>query len=194
MRSRRSIVAAVAVGVVLTSAGCGKVSEKASEKIAEKAIEAGSGGNANVDIDGDGVVIETEEGTYRADGEGNVRIETEDGTYTAGTGDLPEGWPDEIPLPDDLEIVSSSRMGDEAQILLSVVGTTRLSPADAVDLALGGLESWEVVGNYDMGSDGLVNKSVQLSDGDRSLSISAGHNEGDDVSTISYSYTVSNGS
>ncbi len=186
---RSALLVLTALSLV-AGAGCGTVSEKAGEKIAEKAIEAGSGGNAKVDLGGGGVVVETDEGTYRSDGEGNVRIETEDGTYTAGTGELPEGWPAEIPLPDDLEIVSSSAIGADGQQMLSVIGTTSLDPASAVDLVTAGLAGWETASTLDVGGDS-IHKSVHLSDGgDRTLDLAAMSNAGEDTTTLTYSYLV----
>lgn len=42
-----------------------KVSEKASEKIAEKALENATGGNADVDINGENVTVNTKEGNVQ---------------------------------------------------------------------------------------------------------------------------------
>jgi hypothetical protein len=49
--------------IALALTGCGKsISQMASEKIAEKAIEAGTGGKAKVDVNNKGVKMETKDG------------------------------------------------------------------------------------------------------------------------------------
>ena len=58
---------------ILVLAGCGKsVSQKASEKAAEKMIEAQSGGKADVDISGQNMKVETDQGKWET-GE-NVKL------------------------------------------------------------------------------------------------------------------------
>jgi hypothetical protein len=181
---------AVAGLLVLGASGCGKVADEVGEKAAENAIEASSGGNADIDIDGGEMSIETDEGTYTADGSGEVRIETADGSYVAGTGELPDGWPTQVRLPDDLEILTSSNIKGDGDQLLSVVGTTALDPDQVVELVVGGLDGWETVNTYDMGGDGFTNKTIQLTDGEDTLNLSAGRNAGESTTSVSYGYTV----
>lgn len=59
-------------------ASCQRAAEKQQEKIAEKAIEQGSGGKADVDIDKDKITIETGEGKIEINNTANV-------------------WPSEVP-------------------------------------------------------------------------------------------------
>jgi hypothetical protein len=64
MKKAKWLVTAVLAAVVLAIllAACGK---KTEEKALEKAIESETGKKADVDLSGDGVKIETEEGTMR---------------------------------------------------------------------------------------------------------------------------------
>ncbi len=64
----------IAIPLVTVSTSCKRAAEKTQEKIIEKAI----GDKANVDLDDEKIVIETEEGTFTAD---------------AST----QSWPKEIP-------------------------------------------------------------------------------------------------
>lgn len=133
MRTTSSVGAiGLAVVVVVVATACG--GDELAERIIEDRIEAESGGDLDVDLDSDGgsFSIETEDGamTFDADGDGGVSIEgvdgeggefsvesedgvtvieTEDGdaTITSGGGDLPDGFPADIALPADLEILLS---------------------------------------------------------------------------------------
>lgn len=81
MRQLRVALALIALGLV--GSGCGKVAEKATEKLAEKACEEGqSGENCDVDISEDGVNVNTDDGSISA----------------GGNTDYPEGYPDYLKL------------------------------------------------------------------------------------------------
>lgn len=69
------IVIALAGGVTLV--GCGQMAESATEKL----IEEAAGGDVNIDVEGDGVTIEGEDGGFAVGGDLS----------------LPENWPAEIP-------------------------------------------------------------------------------------------------
>ena len=65
--------------------------------------------SGNVDVDGDGVTVESE-----------------DGTFSSGSGsELPDTWPGDVPEPGGLEIMSSSTMSDgdsEGFVVIGAVG------------------------------------------------------------------------
>jgi len=95
-------------------------------------------GSMTVDEDGN-VVIETPDGTTVVDAEGDaVNVDTGDGaavsgdgetltiegddgssTYTAG-GDIPDEWPDDLPLPDDATVLASSVMEGNGQNVITL--------------------------------------------------------------------------
>lgn len=77
------------LGIVGTSCGDG------GDDAAERLIEDASGGDLDVDIDDDGQ---------------SVRIEGEDGDseFTFGTGELPDGFPEDFPMPDDVSVESGT--------------------------------------------------------------------------------------
>jgi hypothetical protein len=146
-RSTTRSVASLAVAVALVaSAGCGKAAEKVAERATEEAIENQVGGNVDLDVDGDGGVrIETEEGTYEADGQGNVNIETEDGSISSSA-EVPEGWPEDVPLPDDLAITMGGTQDTGAGVLLTVSGTSSTEPKDLLEELKAALADWEISG------------------------------------------------
>lgn len=69
------IVIALAGGVTLV--GCGQMAESATEKL----IEEAAGGDVNVDVEGDGVTVEGQDGGFAVGGDLS----------------LPDNWPTEIP-------------------------------------------------------------------------------------------------
>lgn len=70
-------------------------SEAIGDAAAEKIAEAGAGGDADVNIDSES---------------GDVSVETEDGTFSASTGsaELPDGWPADLPLPEDYSLTAAT--------------------------------------------------------------------------------------
>ena len=87
----------------LVLAACGNV----GEEIAERAAEAGGGGDVDIELGDDG---ET----------GEIVIETEDGTQTVniGTSELPDGLT--VPVPDGYEVLASTSFESEEESLISV--------------------------------------------------------------------------
>ena len=72
-----------------------KISEKASDKIAEKAVEAQTGGNASVDINKGQLNIKTDQGSLN---------------FQSGQTTLPDGFPSDVPLYSGATITSSAAM------------------------------------------------------------------------------------
>ncbi len=161
-RATQRLAALAMVPVLVLTVGCGK----ASEKIAEKAIERQTG--AEVDIDGDGgVSFQTEDGSYTADGDGNVVVETEDGTITAGLG-LPKGWPEDLPVPEGVTIAYGSVTPDAA----SASGTSDRSPAELMEDVRAAFSDWEVEDEMSANA-GTELMQVTLVNGERTLTVQA---------------------
>ncbi len=112
----------------------------------EQLVEQQGGGDIDIDADDGGFSIETEDGSMTVDEDGNfvvtddngevitgqasgddgdIDIETDDGSFSvnAGTG-IPDEWPDEIPLPDGLDDVSSSVTAAGDELVISLTGQT----------------------------------------------------------------------
>lgn len=94
--SKRAVVlGAVVLGAVVLASACG------SESLTEKAIEEATG--VQVDEDGNVVSISTDEGSIRVDSSGNVEVVTSDGSQVLSSGqegELPDDFPDDVPVPD----------------------------------------------------------------------------------------------
>lgn len=110
-RRFRFLAAAVSVPLVAAAAGCSaeKLADRASEKAAEKIIESAGGEDVDIDIDDD-----SGEATFRsADGS----------MFSVGGGELPDGWPDEVPLPDGFTLEGSFSGSDGDKSTFNVTGS-----------------------------------------------------------------------
>lgn len=174
-RTSRMLPLVGASFALLVSAGCSSAADKASEKLVERAIESESGGDVDLNFD--------------ADGEGTFSVETEDGSFSMGAGgEVPDAWPSDVPLPDDLEVISGSTMSDGSSgEIVSVSGSTGAS-VDEVIASFEGLAGWTVDNESTMSStDGSIS-SLFMSQGDRNLSITV--SEGSDGVTVTLSHVV----
>ena len=101
---------------MMIAAGCGA---SASEKIAEK-IAKDATGSKDVDIDSKG-------GTVKIKGKDGEELE-----ISGSEGKLPDGWPDEVPLPDSAKITSGGKMATGEGASYSVSATVDESPEDTL--------------------------------------------------------------
>jgi len=160
MRRTRSLVV---IGLALVATACG--GDEIAERIAENRIEAGGGGDVDIDFDDGDVSVKTEDGEFsiRTDDEGNVSIqgigendgetfsidsqngetvvETEAGTSVITQSmDLPDGFPADVPLPDGIEIqfAQSSETGEGTGYVIAA--TSDRSTSELVEELTGRLE------------------------------------------------------
>lgn len=142
--------AVLAATLALTAAACGGGAEEGIEQL----IENETGEDVELDLDGDGgFSVETEEGSFSVDEEGNIVIEGRDGEVTTGNidaedgsfsmeseggdefsmntdqGELPEDWPSEVPVPEGFEILSGSSFTSGEDQFLSVLGEASDGPS-----------------------------------------------------------------
>lgn len=127
---RRTAGAVAMVAATALVSGCGgdsagdRAGEELGEQLAEQALEDAGTSGVDVDVDGEDVTIESDEGTIKV-----------------GSGDLPDGFPDDLSLVDG-EIVSSVDTPQGSAVTVAV------DDADAAfDEAVADLEAngWERV-------------------------------------------------
>jgi hypothetical protein len=170
MRSTRTVLAATSLAALLVT-GCGAAAEKAGEKLTEEAIESQTGGNVDIDTSGDG----------------SVEIETEDGSMSFGSGDVPAEWPEEIPLPEDLEIQSDATMDGSDGRLVSIVGLTDETPEAILATLKEALADWEISGeSTTTSSDGSLTGAQWERDGRRVTFAATSGTEGQTTLTLGH--------
>lgn len=170
---RRVWAMAAMLTVSTVAVGCGKAADKASEKIAEKAIEQSAGDGVDVDINAD-------DGTYS--------VNTPDGSYQAGTS-VPDTWPDDIPLPKDLNVSSGMNATDAGTQVVTVSGSTGDDLNELKALYKSALSGWTEGYSSESVTDGTKYMQLMLQDGDRSLTVIG--SEGESGSDLTLSYSVS---
>jgi hypothetical protein len=143
-------VAALGVALVV-GAGCGGAADSAAERLSEEAIEEAAGGEVDIE-------------------DGSAKVTNEDGSsFEVGTGDLPEGWPEDIPMPEGTEITSSAKGADGSDQSFTVTATTSLSPEE-VDAHFADL-GWDSESESSSEAGGETYLSRTLVSGDQRLSV-----------------------
>lgn len=150
---------------VLVLAGCGKsISQKASEKAAEKMIEAQSGGKADVDISGKNVKVETEQGKMET-GE-NVK--------------MPPDFPKDIYVIDGTIKVAISDQASGGQTI-SIETNKTVSEISSTYQEKLKSDGWKITGTMNFGDSA----SVMAEKDSRTVSIIVGKT--DDKTTVTIS-------
>ena len=172
MNRTSSLTLALVIGAGALT-GCGAAADKVAEKATEKAIESQTGGDVDVNTNGDG----------------SFNIETDDGSLSIGTGKLPDGWPDDISIPEDFKIVSGSSTNTGDGQLFSVTATTDASPEDAMDELSSQFDGWDKSGESNMSSGDGSWVTHQYEQDGRQVSITA-TGDGEQTS-VSITHTTS---
>jgi len=148
----------LSVSMALSACSIGNtVNQKAGEEMAEKIIEAQTGGKVDVNSNGENVTIKTEEGQTQ---------------YSAGgTAKLPDSFPKELVVIDDAKFIlaSSSDKGGSVAYLTNFDQTVVFEKYLKDLPALGWKKDMEV----DVGNGKMIN----FSKGKESAAISIGDNE-----------------
>jgi hypothetical protein len=91
--AKRVLVGVLAVVFALGLVGCQSISEKIGEEVGEEIAGGIVGGD--VEVDGEDVTIETEDGDVSISGD---------------TGEIPADFPDDVPIYDDSDVDSATSM------------------------------------------------------------------------------------
>ncbi len=129
------LIVALALGLV----GCKSISEKIGEEVGEEIAGGALGGD--VEVDGDSVTIETDDGAA---------------TITGDTGEIPEGFPDDFPLYSGYKVESSSSIesNGEKQYYVNLISEDGVSEIyDWYKSELTG-DGWNLTTDLLMTSDG----------------------------------------
>lgn len=137
---KRILMVVLVVALAFSVAGCKKISEKIGEKVGEEIAGRAVGGD--VDVDGDSVTIQTDDGEVSIQGD---------------TGEIPEDFPSDFPIYDGVKVDSSSKMAGETDAtfyinLLSDDAVNDIYEWYKTELAD---EGWKITSDFkNSGSDG----------------------------------------
>lgn len=101
-------------------------------------------GEMSIDSDGDQTVIQSDDGEMSIDSEdGEMVIQSEDGETIIGssTGELPDDFPSEVPVPDDLAIEYTQSMSGAGGQTFLIGGTSSGAYGDVSDEYIAALEA-----------------------------------------------------
>ena len=162
------------VAAALLAAGCG--SEDVGEKIAEKVVENQTGEDVDINVDGD-----------------KVKIEGKDGSFEVGAStELPDGWPGDVELPKDAEIVGATSLdGGEGQMLSVTARVVDMTPSEVFDHFEEELDGWTEQTKSVTSSDGNELVIAAWADDGDVLSVTAttdDSNDDEDASTLVATY------
>lgn len=141
-----------------------------ANKLAESIIESSTGGNVDINSS-----------------DGDFTVKSSDGSYElSSNGDLPDNFPDGVPLYGDQDITGSYRSSDESLSSWSVTAETGDSVTKVGDFFDDEFSSWENQGEYS--SSGTT--TTVYNKGSLTVTITVGES-GADASKTSISYLVS---
>lgn len=137
------LVALLAFGLV----GCKSISEKIGEEVGEEIAGGIVGGD--VEVNGDAVTIETEDGEVTLDN-------TE--------GEMPEDFPDDFPMYDDVKVDSTSSIASAENVTHYINLTSEDEVKDVYEWYKSEFESegWTIEGDYLMTTDGDDNGMLSV--------------------------------
>lgn len=135
-----SAIILVAMFCLFALAGCASPGEKIAEKLAENIIEKAAeaeGEDVDVDIESGEVTMQTDEGE-----ELNI-----------GSSDLPDDFPNEIPINSDINIFSSYKFDTEGKKNWGVTGEYSGNGEDLMSWYKNAFEGWEITSESSMAFD-----------------------------------------
>jgi len=162
-------ITAVLVSILLIlvfAAGCKRsiaerLTEKAVEKAVEGAIESESGGEVDIDLD-----------------EGQVNIQSDEGEISYGTGsDLPEGFPSNVPLYNNMTIMSSWTQTMDGKAAYSIAAVSDDSVDEIFNWYKSELSNWDIEGEFTMSTDAGKSSSLTAKNGGQELTLSVTDSE-----------------
>ncbi|MFO7929639.1 MAG: hypothetical protein R6U35_08230, partial [Candidatus Humimicrobiaceae bacterium] len=109
---------------------------------------------------------------------------TEEGevTYSEGGTELPEGFPNAVPVYPDLNIVSSSSFKEEGSQAYTVMGSYTGNGEDVFNWYKDQLASWDIESEQstDLGEEGLF-YTINASSGNYTLNVTVTESEGENA-------------
>lgn len=165
-----TVISAILVTIFFVSGCLGqKIAEQAVEKVIEKAIGSEDGEEIDIDLDEEGMTIKTDEAEM-----------------TIGTSaDLPDGFPNSVPVYPDMEITTSWKTVNDGKENFSIGATTKDSGEKVFNWYKDKLSGWDIESEWsaDSGDDGKTS-ILDVSDGNHYVSITVVETPGEGTAVI----------
>jgi hypothetical protein len=157
------------IGAVAILSACGggedNLSDRAAEAIAERSTDA------DIDTNGD---------------DGSLSVETEDGSFAANLGKLPDGWPSDIALPEDIEVLTGGAVDSPEGRILTVQATTAVEPLQVIDNMRAAMPDWTVSDETELNGSGVLQAGARFELDDRELTVGATGSDGEFQLSLNY--------
>jgi len=165
------MVISLAIFMLFLGSGCkGGVTEESIEAAIEEAI-GDEGGDAEVDIS-----------------EGETTITTDEGEMTIGEGtDLPDGFPDVIPMYANMVITTSWKTTENDLDAFSVAASSDDPGSTIFDWYMNQLGGWQNISEFTSEGDGQTLSSISADNGTYTLIVTIIETEEGTMLTISVS-------
>src|SRR3972149_2195979 len=167
-----ALVIGLAIFMLFSASGCKgeKVTEENIEQAIEEAIES-EGGEAEVDIS-----------------EGETTITTDEGEMTIGQGsDLPDGFPDVIPVYANMVITTSWTTTENGLDAFSVAASSNDPGSTIFDWYISQLGGWQNVSEFTSESEGQTLSSISADNGTYNLIVTIMETDEGTTVTVSVS-------
>ncbi|MDD5621620.1 MAG: hypothetical protein PHQ09_00470 [Actinomycetota bacterium] len=164
-------ILSLVIFMLFSASGCKReAAEESVEAAIEEAIES-EGGNAEVDIS-----------------EGETTITTDEGEMTIGQGtDLPDGFPDAIPVYANMIITTSWKTTEDGLEAFSVAASSSDSGSTIFDWYISQLGGWQNLNQFTTGSEEEALSSISADNGTYTLIVTVIETDEGTVVTISVS-------
>lgn len=157
--TRRFLLAATAGALALSGTACDAVGDQIAEEAAEQIAEQAGGEGVDIEVDEDG---------------GQISIESSEGTLDIGGGELPDAFPEGVPLPDGHEVASSMTQGSDGAQSVFVTVSAPGTHDELVSSLESGLTDagWTIDDTAQMSSNDFASTTFSVSRDDWTGSIS----------------------
>jgi hypothetical protein len=153
------VVISLVIFMLFSVSGC-KVGQKIAEKVSEEAVEKAI--EENIEAKGGEAEVEVSEG--------ETTIKTNEGEVTVGQGtELPDGFPDVVPIYSNMEITSSWKGTEDGKATFSVSALTSDPGSTVFDWYKSKLGGWENEGEFTSESEGQILSTISVNNGTYNL-------------------------
>ena len=167
----RIVILFVLILSLLSFSGCHIIGQRSAARLAENIIEratAAPGEDVSVDLSS-----------------GKIKIKSDDEEIAIGSASLPDGWPREIPVPDNFNVITSWKSTVDGKSVFSVSGNYNGSLREALNGYRSQLsDDWNIENEFEGKSDGSKTHTITAVSKNYALAFFGTESEGEVVLVI----------